>query len=112
MRYAVYASTYAYLADFDKIDVWIKTHDGEGADKLRRKQLEEIETLPPDLTKIKFEKDECESMQEAWSLVKDEDCLYALVAFRAVLMAAFLSTCADISSVRGTPLGRRVVQFI
>ena len=35
-----------------------------------------------------------------------------VLIFRAVVMAAFLSTVADLSDVIGTEVGKRVVQFV
>jgi hypothetical protein len=55
---------------------------------------------------------ESKSMEEAWKLVDEQDGLHALLVFRAVVMATFLSTVADISCVVRTELGQRIVQFM
>lgn len=70
------------------------------------KEEEQLSTGP------KWQKQEQRSMQEALKSTKDTDLIPTILAFRAVLLAAFLSTAADVSCVTGTALGRRVVQFL
>jgi hypothetical protein len=42
----------------------------------------------------------------------EEDLLRDLIVFRAVVTAAFLFRAADISSIVGTDVGKRIVQFL
>jgi hypothetical protein len=53
-----------------------------------------------------------DSAEEAMGNVKQLDGQRALLVYRAVLFGAFCSTAADISSVAGTELGRRIVRFL
>ena len=52
-------------------------------------------------------------MVEACQLANDSsDDVDTLITFRAIALAAFLSTAADVSCVVGTPLGKKIVQAI
>ena len=75
-------------------------------------QLKNAIKIKPNLFTNPLEKKISGHMEQAWESVKDTDLVPTILAFRAVLMAAFLSTAADVSAVTGTALGRRVVQFL
>lgn len=53
-----------------------------------------------------------QSMEDLWKDLSADDGLDAILAFRAVVMAIFLWTAADISCVAGTEPGKTVVQFL
>ncbi|KIW07565.1 uncharacterized protein PV09_01521 [Verruconis gallopava] len=95
-----------------EIDHWLLRHIREEAVLECKTHLKNAMKNPPDLSTNPLDKIICPSMEQAWKVVQETDLVSTILAFRAVLMAAFLSTAADVSAVTGTALGRRVVQFL